>query len=1052
MFDARGDGMRGRNALVFVLLLGLLLFLSGCAGDTTVSSLPDKERVETTEYADRNLDGYNETTIYYFKPVWFYGGLGYSRVLEITPVQDGNKTRYLLQMNVSLTNSVRNASLLIYDVQMSEKISDQFAAKYSSLKFSRSPQTTETFPIVVWKLQSINCSRTGTLFSVYYNATTDRLPTDVWVSYGIDQPVFNFKVPNPSANPIARFFWDLANGFFLFFARVFGLYAAIAIIPALAYVVFDCARYARRLFNRYKKRTGGEKKEGILLALAIDEIADRRSVQPLHAGAGVLMLIVAWQLISYGSPAEVPESLDNLNPMQDTVKAFGALVLFVGLLFLYTLIPGAVKSWLARIPLFQRRGRAEGKQAAAKGAILLSKDEVIGPIRSLTYQMGELESKISKAKSTLVGVDFSEEEGALGRLRAGLKLANELYEQKRLEDAYARASSVSREFEELSATVDKKLEKEKTLSTKHFNCPSCSADITLSSLLCPGCGTYVPTYIADAIQSLGNDLTEMKKYISELESSVDLTAEKRELNEIITLASRALKLQEGEQYDDATRALEQAKKRRDELKHTISDKAVSSRDLGSRISSLKKLTTSIEELLKKAKGLGVDVGAEGEEYSDISVSDSPEALSLLSRLKKFDEVSNRIESARRRYERLKTMIGDKISAQEQRAGKITVLKRPAQIFRDLVSQTKALGINVSDEEREFQSLNIDDLIAKRTAADDSILESYQKKIEKLNAALSDKIDRFNRIGAKRAGLEKSMLEFKSISEKCASLGIDFFAEQEEFLGIDTARIDKTIETGVDIEGAEEAVARATGVMERVLLSLREKSGIVEQQWAGWSAYIASLLERKERITTDMLADIPEGWRQWVLKHYLAEHTGESLLFEDNALTKLHPPPVSKDDLERVLRTLASSGKIEASAIVRKDGLMIASNLPADIDSNVVAAMSAKLVSNASTTSSELAKGAVKRVIVDGKDGKFIAMSAGRLAILICLIKPSEDMGFVLMSMDAAAKGIIALLEKTSAPQPEPREQPQQQQPPAQSPPPQPPREPKHFSLGDIAKK
>jgi len=119
-------------------------------------------------------------------------------------------------------------------------------------------------------------------------------------------------------------------------------------------------------------------------------------------------------------------------------------------------------------------------------------------------------------------------------------------------------------------------------------------------------------------------------------------------------------------------------------------------------------------------------------------------------------------------------------------------------------------------------------------------------------------------------------------------------------------------------------------------------------------------------------------------------------------------PVNKQKLDAVLKGLVSSGKIEAAAIVRRDGLMVTSNLPSDVDKDVIAAMSARMMDRAEMVSSELKRGEVKYVVADSTLGKIIAMDVRGTAVLMCLIKPKEDIGFAILAMETAARNIADL--------------------------------------------
>jgi len=121
------------------------------------------------------------------------------------------------------------------------------------------------------------------------------------------------------------------------------------------------------------------------------------------------------------------------------------------------------------------------------------------------------------------------------------------------------------------------------------------------------------------------------------------------------------------------------------------------------------------------------------------------------------------------------------------------------------------------------------------------------------------------------------------------------------------------------------------------------------------------------------------------------------------------PEETKTRLEDLLGELSQTGDIEASAIVRRDGLMIASNLPSKIDSRTIAAMTAALVGTAETCSSELARGQFLQVIVESELGKVVSVGAGKLAVLVCLVKTTGNLGLVLLSMDRTSKKIEKVL-------------------------------------------
>jgi predicted regulator of Ras-like GTPase activity (Roadblock/LC7/MglB family) len=118
----------------------------------------------------------------------------------------------------------------------------------------------------------------------------------------------------------------------------------------------------------------------------------------------------------------------------------------------------------------------------------------------------------------------------------------------------------------------------------------------------------------------------------------------------------------------------------------------------------------------------------------------------------------------------------------------------------------------------------------------------------------------------------------------------------------------------------------------------------------------------------------------------------------------------KQELESLLSHLAEFGEISGAAIVRRDGLMIASSLPQTTDSRTIAAMSAAIIGTTETSVEALHLGRFPEVIVEAEKGKLIAVGAGTQATLVCLVRATGNIGLVLLEMGRAAEQIANKLE------------------------------------------
>jgi predicted regulator of Ras-like GTPase activity (Roadblock/LC7/MglB family) len=110
-----------------------------------------------------------------------------------------------------------------------------------------------------------------------------------------------------------------------------------------------------------------------------------------------------------------------------------------------------------------------------------------------------------------------------------------------------------------------------------------------------------------------------------------------------------------------------------------------------------------------------------------------------------------------------------------------------------------------------------------------------------------------------------------------------------------------------------------------------------------------------------------------------------------------------DVLKEILKEFkASAADLEASAVVSTDGLIMASELPTDVEEDRVSAMSAAMLSLGERTSKELMKGSLEQVFVKGIEGYILLMGAGEDAVLTALARKDAKLGLVFLDMKRAA--------------------------------------------------
>ncbi len=107
--------------------------------------------------------------------------------------------------------------------------------------------------------------------------------------------------------------------------------------------------------------------------------------------------------------------------------------------------------------------------------------------------------------------------------------------------------------------------------------------------------------------------------------------------------------------------------------------------------------------------------------------------------------------------------------------------------------------------------------------------------------------------------------------------------------------------------------------------------------------------------------------------------------------------------------LESSPELEAAMLVSLDGLPMASALPAGMEEDRVAAMSAAILGLGERASAELGRGELRQVFVEGKEGYVFLMSAGGKAVLTALAHHGVKIGLVFYDMKHAAQKIADIL-------------------------------------------
>src|SRR5437764_2574337 len=120
-------------------------------------------------------------------------------------------------------------------------------------------------------------------------------------------------------------------------------------------------------------------------------------------------------------------------------------------------------------------------------------------------------------------------------------------------------------------------------------------------------------------------------------------------------------------------------------------------------------------------------------------------------------------------------------------------------------------------------------------------------------------------------------------------------------------------------------------------------------------------------------------------------------------------------LDRALADLLTQApEVEAAAVVSFDGLPMAAALPASMDEDRVAAMSAALLSLGERAAQGLGRGELSQVYIEGESGTVFLVSADNEAVLVAVAAQGAKVGMMLYEVRRAAAAVAEALRADDA--------------------------------------
>ncbi len=117
------------------------------------------------------------------------------------------------------------------------------------------------------------------------------------------------------------------------------------------------------------------------------------------------------------------------------------------------------------------------------------------------------------------------------------------------------------------------------------------------------------------------------------------------------------------------------------------------------------------------------------------------------------------------------------------------------------------------------------------------------------------------------------------------------------------------------------------------------------------------------------------------------------------------------NLNEELERLEKFSDIIGTALVNRNGLLISSRLPRDIDERRFGALAATMFEAIETATSSLEFNQIKNLTVEYQDYQFIVVEVDHNTILVSLIDLNVDLGLILIEIEEFVSNIKKIIQK-----------------------------------------
>ncbi|MFW9818425.1 MAG: roadblock/LC7 domain-containing protein [Candidatus Thorarchaeota archaeon] len=127
-----------------------------------------------------------------------------------------------------------------------------------------------------------------------------------------------------------------------------------------------------------------------------------------------------------------------------------------------------------------------------------------------------------------------------------------------------------------------------------------------------------------------------------------------------------------------------------------------------------------------------------------------------------------------------------------------------------------------------------------------------------------------------------------------------------------------------------------------------------------------------------------------------------MLFNDNLVI---------ESIDKELERLEHLGEIIGTAVVKRNGLLVSSRLPRDIDDRKLSALAATMFEAIETATSNFENNQIKNITVEYLDYQIIIVGINDKIILVSLSDINANVGLIFIEIEESIKNIKKIIEK-----------------------------------------